>query len=186
VNTTQTATALLLALLAAAVLVLNQQDYVPGETGARTDGRDAYVEDMSLRVMDSNGLPVYNMTARRMTHYSESDQLVLDSPLLYMARADGSVWRASAERGESTSQGDRVWLRGTVDIQRMPDNSHGSLHITSTDILVKPTEKLAETDSTAVIITDNYRIEAVGLKADFGTNKLELRSRVRGTLDAAG
>ena len=59
------------------------------------------------------------------------------------------------------------------------------LHIRTSDILVKPNEELAETDKAVTISSAQYRIDAVGLKADFGKKLLEFRSRVRGTVNAA-
>ena len=185
-NAKQTVALLALALVTGAVLLVDLQDYVPGQAGKPGDGRDAYMDDVSLRIMNTDGVPVYDMTAGHMTHYSGSDHLELENPLLNITRPDGSVWHVSAERGVSTANGAQVWLRGAVDILRLADDTRGAIHITSTDVLVRPAEEQAETDSSALIITDSYRVEAVGLKADFKTNRLELRSRVRGRINGAG
>ncbi|MDX1697190.1 MAG: LPS export ABC transporter periplasmic protein LptC [Thiohalobacterales bacterium] len=185
-NAGQVITGLALLLLAGVIVVLNQQNYVPGQTGQRDTGVDAFVDGMVMDIMDENGVPVYRMTSVRMRHYDDTDLLELEQPVVHITRADGSKWELRAEHGEATSSGDRVWLRGSVALQREAGRQFGPMQITSRDVEVRPVEKIAETASAATIVTDNYRIEAVGLKADFTTNRLELHSRVRGTIDGAG
>jgi LPS export ABC transporter protein LptC len=185
-NTRLMATLLALLLVAALVVALNQQEYVPGATTAANDDRDAFIEDMSLSVMDSNGQAVYRMTAGTVTHYASTDTLELHNPRVNITRADGSHWQITAARGEAAVSGDRVWLPGVVDLRRSADSRQGAMHISASDVLVNPVGKLAETDSKTVIITDSFRLEAVGFKADFSNNRLELNSRVRGRMHGAG
>lgn len=185
-STTQTITIVVLLLVAGLALFINQQDYVPGQSAVSDDGRDAFVEDMSLQIMDDSGQPLYRMTAGQMIHNAATGLLELDRPLVYITRPDGSEWHISAERGEAAADGKQVWLPGAVEIRRLADSRQGALQITSSDVLVKPDEKLAETSRDALVITDSYRVEAVGLKADFRNNRLELDSRVRGTINGPG
>ena len=185
-NARLTVTALLLLLVAAVVVVVNQQEYIPGKPSARDTGRDAFVEDMTLSIMNGEGQTVYRMTAGSMTHHAGTDLLELHNPRVNITRPDGSHWRITAARGEAAANGDRVWLPGTVDLQRAAEGRHGAMHIAASDVLIRPGEKLAETERKAVITTDSFRVEAVGLKADFKTNRVELLSRVRGRIDAAG
>ncbi len=179
-------TALLLCLFAGVVVVVNQQEYVPGDTSAGSDGPDAFVEDMTLSVMNEDGQAVYRLTAGSMSHHPGTDLLELHDPLVNITRPDGSQWQITAARGEAATSGERVWLPGAVDLRRTADNRHGAMHISASDVLVWPVEKVAETTRKAVIITDSFRIEAVGLKADLRNNRLELQSRVRGRINGAG
>jgi LPS export ABC transporter protein LptC len=59
------------------------------------------------------------------------------------------------------------------------------LHIVTSDLQVKPDDEIAETDNEATITSDEFLINAVGMKADFNNDTLELRSRVRGHYDDA-
>ena len=185
-STTQTITIVVLLLITGLALFINQQDYVPGRSAVSDDGYDAFVEDMSLQIMDDKGQPLYRMTAGQMIHNAATDLLELEQPLVYITRPDGSEWRITAERGEAAADGTQVWLPGAVEIRRLAGPRLGALQITASDVLVKPDEKLAETERDALVITDSYRVEAVGLKADFRNNRLELHSRVRGTINGPG
>ena len=55
----------------------------------------------------------------------------------------------------------------------------------TTDLLVKPDDEIAETENEATITSDEFLINAVGMKADFRKDTLELKSRVRGRYDGA-
>jgi len=186
VSTRQALTILLLLLVAGGVILLNRPEYIPGNQATDSDGHDAFMEDMTLSVMDAAGQPVYEMTADSMTHRDDRKLLVMHNPLVHISRPDGSSWTISASRGEADDNGERVWLPGEVLLHRDASSSHGAMQIIASDVLVNPHEKQAETARKAVISTDTIRVEAVGLKADFEENRLELNSQVRGTINGAG
>jgi lipopolysaccharide export system protein LptC len=58
--------------------------------------------------------------------------------------------------------------------------------VVTSDLEIKPQSDTAETTAAAVIQSGVYRIEGVGMLANFRKNRLELRSRVRGRIDAGG
>ena len=87
---------------------------------------------------------------------------------------------------ESTEAADIIWLLGTVDIRRLSGADRGPLHIVTSDLLVRPDDETAETDRETTITSDLFRVDAVGMKADFSKDTLELRSRVRGRYDGTG
>lgn len=185
-NTRQALTILLLLLLAGGVILLNRPEYIPGNQLTRSDGHDAFMEDMTLSVMDESGQPVYEMTADSMTHRDDRKMLVMHNPLVHISRPNGSSWTISASRGEAADNGEHVWLPGEVRLHRDASSPNGAMRITSSDVLVRPHDKQVETARKALIITDTIRVEAVGLKADFEENRLELNSQVRGTINGAG
>ncbi len=184
-NARLTTTILVLVLLAGIVVVVNQQEYVPGDRAGGGGGRDAFVEDMRLSIMNPDGHPVYRLTATAMTHHAGTDVLRLQQPLVNISRPDGNHWQIKAARGEAAADGDRVWLPGQVELERTADSPRGAMHITASDVLLKPAEKLVETPGKALIITDRFRLEAIGLKADLENNRLELQTRVRGVIHGA-
>lgn len=165
---------------------LERQDNSQQPASVSTTGPDSFVEGIDLAVMDENGHLKYQVRAEHMTHFPNDDILKLSRPDIDIVHTDGAVWHIKAERGETTTAGDRLWLLGEVDIRR-PDTTTGSaIHVVTSDLLVKPEDELAETENAATITGDQYVINAVGLKADFRTHTLELLSRVRGTIEGSG
>lgn len=186
-NSRQTALLLILLLvLVGSGWFLYRQDDSQQQATVSPTGHDAFVNGMDLRVMDINGQLKYHVMAVSMLHYPRQERLELDRPVIDLSRRDGTAWRITSERGQTTASGEQIWLLGRVDINRPATGRTGSLQIHTSDLLVMPDRELAITDSAASIIAERYRIDATGLEADFGSSQLQLRSKVRSTFNVAG
>jgi lipopolysaccharide export system protein LptC len=174
---------LLLLLLAGTGWFLFQQSsgLQPATTSAT--GPDAFIVDMDLKVMDEQGQLEYRVLARHMTHYPNDKRFTLEKPDIRIMQANGDTWHIKSEQGEATEAADIIWLLGAVDIKRPATETSSRLHIVTSDLLVLPEDEMAETDYEATITSDEFLINAVGMKADFNNDTLELRSRVRGRYD---
>lgn len=150
-----------------------------------SSGPDSFVKDIDLAVMDELGYLKYRVRAKHMSHFPNEDVLKLSSPDFDIVLQNSSVWHITAERGETSTDGNRLWLLGAVDIRRPASAQGSAIHVVTSDLLVKPEDELAETDNAATITGDRYRINAIGMKAYFRTGRLELLSRVRGTIDGS-
>ncbi|MEN8204832.1 MAG: LPS export ABC transporter periplasmic protein LptC [Pseudomonadota bacterium] len=176
---------LLLCLLAGSGWFLFQQEISMQRETASTTGPDAFVEDMDLKVMNEQGQLEYRVKARRMTHYPNDKRFHLEQPDISILQSNGDTWHIKSEHGESTEDADIIWLLGAVDIKRLTSANSDPLHIVTSDLLVKPEDEIAETDNESTISSGLFRVNAVGMKADFSKDTLELRSRVRGRYDAS-
>lgn len=186
-NHKQLALAALLALLViASSWFSREQERLTTPLVAQQPGPDAFAENINLEIMDRAGHPLYHLRAANMEYYQDEDRLQLTGPLLDVTRSNGTHWQLSAEGGRTDSSGDPVWLQGKVEIHRLASDSSKPLEILAEDLLVQPAAALAETDHAASITGNGYQLETVGLDADFGNNRLKLRSRVRGQLNDEG
>jgi lipopolysaccharide export system protein LptC len=165
---------------------LDRQDSSQRPASVSATGPDSFVEDIDLAVMDEQGYLQYRVRAEHMRHFPHDDMLKLNRPDIDITHTDGAVWHITAERGETTTAGDRLWLLGEVDIHRPETTTGSAIRVITSDLLVKPEDELAETENAATITGDRYVINAIGLKADFRTGVLELLSRVRGTIEGSG
>jgi lipopolysaccharide export system protein LptC len=138
---------------------------------------------MDLKVMNEQGRLEYRVKAHRMTHYPGDERFELEAPDIRILQASGETWHILSEQGETTEAADIIWLLGAVDIRRLQSTSSEPLHIVTSDLLVKAEEELAETDNAAVMTSGQFRVEGVGIKADFKNDTVELRSSVRGRYD---
>jgi len=173
---------LLLLVTGSGWFLVTQGDSLPRETASAT-GPDAFVRDMDLKVMNEQGQLAYRVKTLQMKHYPNDERFTLEQPDIKILQANGDVWRIISEHGEATEAADIIWLLGAVDIKRLPTETSSQLHIVTSDLLVKPDDEIAETDNEATITSDDFLINAVGMKADFSKDILELRSRVRGRYD---
>ena len=174
---------LLVVIIGAGWFLDDRHSWLQDFTVSRT-GPDSFVSGMHLEVMDTSGRLRYRITADTMTHYPNSEELELQRPLIDLQQHNGNSWRISAETGETTDTGDLIQLLGKVDIRR--SGASGPLQVRTRNLLVKPEQAYATTDSAATITAPGHRVDSVGLEADLNNNTLELRSRVRGTINAAG
>jgi len=175
---------LLLLVTGSGWFLVTQESSLQLETASAT-GPDAFVKDMDLKVMNEQGQLGYRVKARHMTHYPSDERFKLEQPDIRILQANGDTWLINSEHGETTEAADIIWLLGAVDIKRPPTETSSRLHIVTTDLLVKPDDEIAETENEATITSDEFLINAVGMKADFRKDTLELRSRVRGRYDGA-
>jgi len=182
-------TTVLLLLLVAVIgtgWYLQQQGADMQQSSAGSTGPDAFVSGMQLTVMDETGQEKYRIESDSMTHFPEDEHFKMTRPRFDITRPDGTVWHITAERGQTTPDNDQLWLLGEVDIRRPGSSKVSSLHVKTSDMLIKPDEETAETANAVTITAEGYLVTAVGLKADLRKSLLELRSRVQGTIDAAG
>ena len=152
------------------------------ELSVSRSGPDSFVSGMHLDIMDTSGQLRYRITADNMVHYPNSDQLDLQRPLIDLQQHNGNTWRISAETGETADSGDLIRLLGKVDIRR--SGVSGPLQVHTRDLLVKPEQAYATSNSAATITAPGLRVDAIGFEADLDDNTLELHNRVRGRIDA--
>jgi LPS export ABC transporter protein LptC len=184
VSNTRNAILLLVALLVAITSWFSRQQKSDDDATLATErGPDAYADDVTIRVMSPAGRPVYHLLAKHIAWFPQSEQLALRQPRLEVTRPDGTRWQITAEHGRTGRAGDPVTLTGEVIIHRLASNTQNPMEIRTADVTVLSDARMALTDHTARVTGPGYQFEAEGLTADFGQNRLELRSRVRGQLD---
>jgi len=181
---------LLTALLAGAALsgwlLYQGQDILAERAAPSPHGPDLFVDGMDLRVLGEDGHVHYRVQSIRMEHYPYDDHSELTTPDMQLFSNQQIAWNAHAERGRVTDDGNTVWLIGRVEIDRPPQSGQRPLRVETSDLLVKPQTDTAETREAAVIESGAYRIEGVGMLANLRENRLDLRSKVRGRIDAGG
>ena len=182
-NTRKTLQLVLFFLVIATGWFLKSPDNGSPVATSQEQGPDVFANRIEVTVLDESGQSAYRIVADSLLHSPNAQRFDLSRPVIEVNRPGGTRWNISSERGQMTDQGDLVWFLGEVNMQRQGSNP---LHIQTSDILVKPDEELAETDKAVTVSSALYKIDAIGLKADFRKKLLEFRSRVRGTIHAAG
>lgn len=149
-------------------------------------GSDLYVENMDLQLLDDSGRLQYRVMAERMDHFPYDDHAELLRPVLHVFNDEQATWQIESEHGEITTGYGSVMLNGQVDIRRLQAPGVRPLNIVTSDLRIVPEQETATTENRIVIQSGRYRLESVGMRADLKNHRLELKSRVRGRIDAAG
>ncbi len=180
--------ALALAALAAfsGWLLQTAEQAAPVRASGERHDPDFYLKDFTLTTMDKSGAPRNRLESPYMVHYADDDTSEVTTPRMQVFRKDAPPWQIDAGSGVILSEGKVVLLRdGVVISQNNPQNGqHTTLR--TPDLTVTPDSESAETAS-PVNFTDSAGnvVDAVGMRANFRDERLELLSQVRGSYVAA-
>lgn len=107
----------------------------------------------------------------------------IEQPALDWYQPDGQTrkWRLQAEQGWVSADQQLVRLEGEVTMVRTADSGEPPMTITTRDVLVRPSERYAETAAPMRAVTPQGEFRAVGVRAWLDQERLELLSEVRGT-----
>jgi lipopolysaccharide export system protein LptC len=141
---------------------------------------------MDLKLINTDGMLHYHVTADRLDHYPNDDRAELTRPVMHVYTGDRPTWEIQSDSGRISSGNETVWLLGAVEVRRLATPETRPLAIYTRDLMVKPEAQTAETVNMTRIRSDRFEVESTGLHADFINNRLELKSRVRGRFDVAG
>jgi lipopolysaccharide export system protein LptC len=176
-------------LLAAALITgwfVQDQGILKDQAPASPRGPDLFVNGMDLRIIGEDGHVHYRVQASRMEHFPYDDHSDLMDPFIQVFSQQKAIWDARSDRGRVADQGDTLWLLGRAVINRQALADQQAVNVVTSDVMVKPRADTAETSAAAVITSGRYRIEGVGMLANFREGRLDLHSRVRGRIDAGG
>lgn len=147
---------------------------------------DYYMENFTQTTMNAAGGPLHRLSAEMMLHYPDDDSTELVRPVLEVYNEAATPWRVRAEKGWVSANSDVVLLTGEVHIWRDSENGERELDVLTRDLRVLPRERYAETDKPTRIHAPGVLYTAVGMRAVFQEDRLELLSRVRGRHEPEG
>lgn len=141
--------------------------------------RDYYITDMVRTTMGLQGELRNVLRAELVEHFPDDDSTELASPHLEIYNGESQPWHVIAERGWVSSGNDVVLLHGDVEIWRAGDAGERIYEVITSELRVLPKEQYAETDNPATIIGPSTVTHAIGMRANFAHDRLELLERVR-------
>lgn len=141
--------------------------------------RDYYITDMVRTTMGAEGELKNVLTAELVEHFPDDDSTELASPHLQIYNGDVEPWHVIAERGWVSSGNDVVLLHGEVEIWRDGEHGERQYEVLTSELRVLPKEQYAETDNPTTIIGPSTVTHAIGMRANFAHDRLELLERVR-------
>lgn len=156
-------------------------------TADKSEGRalkahepDYYMENFTQSRMNEQGKLHHRLSAELMLHYADDDSTELVRPVLAVYNEAPTPWQVRAEKGWVSANREIVLLTGEVHIWRDGSNGERELDVFTRDLRVRPDERYAETAKPTRIRGPGVLYHAVGMRAVFKENRLELLSRVRG------
>lgn len=146
---------------------------------------DYYIDDFRVINMGEHGRPRSQLNGAKLVHFPGDDHSVVTDPRLVFYPRQGSAWHVSATHAWMASNDRLVKLQGAVHIQRPASAANRPVSVDTRDLQVDPDKSYAETGAQTVIHAPGARLEGLGMRAWFDSQRLELLSSVRGSYQRA-
>jgi LPS export ABC transporter protein LptC len=180
-------TFLLVAVLFAALSIWLPEEQRSENTALSGDKKtapDSFMENFTVSHFDKKGRLRYKLEANRLRHYDHNDYSEFSQPRFSAYRPQQQRWVVEAESGHSLNGTEKVFLNGSVTLQKQDKNNLASLQIRTHDVIIQPANDYAETAKAITIRrlgnAQHATIKAVGLQIHFREGQLRLLSQVRG------
>ncbi|VAX05488.1 Lipopolysaccharide export system protein LptC [hydrothermal vent metagenome] len=142
---------------------------------------DYFVDDFSISYMNIEGKLERTLSAEHMKHYPDDDSTELTRPHLVIYEADTPPWKIRSETGWVSGDGTLVLLNGEVKIDRAAAPGIRPLHITTSNMRIRPKEHYAETDEKTKLRSNHDVQTSVGMQAWLKKPiRIKFLSKVRG------
>jgi lipopolysaccharide export system protein LptC len=140
---------------------------------------DYYIDAMVRTTTGVAGELKNILRAERVEHFPDDDSTELASPHLEIYNGHPDPWHVVAERGWVSAGNDVVLLHGEVEIWRQNAAGERVYQVLTSELRVLPREQYAESDNPTTIIGPSTVTHAIGMRANFAHDRLELLQRVR-------
>lgn len=143
------------------------------------------VEQIRAVRLNIAGVREYVLEAPRLWQLPGQGGIRIDQPILDWYQPDGQIreWRLRAEQGWIAPDYQILRLDGAVVMDRTADSGKPPVTVTTRDVSVHRTDRYAETAAPVRAVTPDGEFRAVGARAWFDQERLELLSEVRGSYE---
>jgi lipopolysaccharide export system protein LptC len=160
--------------------LLSTSEAPPLPVGGEEARSDYYVTGAKLTRTDDQGRPEYAVTAERMTHRTDNDSWLLESPTMQLFTEAGAPWYGRAERGRIWADGKEAELLGEVRLWREGSPQNRPMTLETRDVYLRPQENYAETQARVVMRQQQSRLVGVGARVYLDEERYQLLSQVEG------
>ncbi len=154
------------------------KDDVPGNGDWSEAKRGFYLRDAVLYGTGEDGSPRYTLQADRIDQNVPEDRFDATTIHLKLNDPDGPPWLIQADQGVIPMDQAYIQLNGGVRARRDQPDPTFSLESESMRLLNE--ERVAETSDKVVIRYGQQQLTAVGMRAYFNEDRVELQSKVHG------
>ena len=140
---------------------------------------DFYMENFVRTAMNEQGALKERLYADFMVHYPDDDSNELVRPRMEIYNGSETPWQVMADRGWVAGNNEVILLYGEVEIWRSGANGEREFEVLTRDLRILPEDEYAETDAFTTINTRTSVTTAIGMRAKFGTPRIQLMSEVK-------
>lgn len=148
---------------------------------------DYYGEGLRNRSFDDTGKFEQQFNALRSTHYPAQKLTEFSQPQVKTVADDGEIWVIESLTGIHYEQDQRLVLKEDVQVAPLKtesdntviDKNKDSVLIRTSELTLLNQSKIAKTDKAVEVISNNGRIDAVGMIIKLDQQRVEFLSQVK-------
>lgn len=175
---------IVIAVLAAAGLTLFARRHLPDKLplSAKPSAPQPgyYMLDAKITQTGPDGLPLYQMSARRIQQNPVDQSFRLDTLQFVYHSGDAHDWTLTATNGFVPPDSRTVDLRGNVQIVGQPAAGSQAAIVRTSRLTVDTQTSIATTRERVEVVWGDRHLSAVGLWADLKAQRVRLESAVHG------
>jgi lipopolysaccharide export system protein LptC len=141
---------------------------------------DFFFEDSQITTMGPDGHLKNLLVSEKITHYSADDTTEILKPDMLLYKKDESPWHVTADRGWVSADGEHIFLKGAVTVDRSASAGNEAMNLSTSELRIRPKDQYAESDTQVTLKGRNYRATSVGMRVYLKQGKIQLLSQVRG------
>jgi LPS export ABC transporter protein LptC len=158
-----------------------------GETAATTtveEPRDPGYAARNARLVQTgtDGHPLYTLAADVIRQQPNEDTVELEQAKLGFHDTTGNLWTARGEHGEVGQNTGKVELSGNVHVAGILPGTQQPGEITTERLSFDTRESIVNTAAPVTFTLPGQQIKATGLHATLKDGRVQLQSRVHGTV----
>ena len=136
--------------------------------------------------LSKTGLPRYNISGAKLTHYPQTDSYEIEKPLLKNFGTERPPLTLRAERALADPNDNKIQLYDNVQMDRPASSVSEFFHLKSDYLLVLPDDDVMQTDKAVDITLGTTHLTGVGMFANDATREFRLAGNVHGQFQPAG
>lgn len=148
------------------------------QTDAGGPTRGFYLRDAVLSGNREDGQTQFELTARRLDQNLTRGGVDARELHLTLHEEEGAPWRVDADNGSIPADQSSIQLQGNILARR--DQPEPAFVLRTQSLRLLPRQQVAETEELVTITFGDQKLTAVGMRAYFKEDRVELQSKVHG------
>ena len=147
----------------------------------QTDNKspDFFARNARIVEFDTDGVLDSTLVAEEISHFPHNQITLLDRPDLWTYSEDDQPWNTTSDTGRILPDGETVELIDNVVMIQMDGQGKPEQRVDTEFMTVYSGQDLAETDLPIRLVNKTSVVNAVGMKAFYKQDFIQLKSRVR-------
>ncbi|TQV80176.1 LPS export ABC transporter periplasmic protein LptC [Exilibacterium tricleocarpae] len=159
----------------------------PAEPAPAATYPSIYLTGVEVVQFDEQGTVNYRFNAERSDHFQRKpgrqtagDYTEITTPYFIFYNNEGPPRYVRAREGHTDALGQVITLTQDVRVWQKNVDEQLQSELTTPKLVVRPDDQYAETDKPVRMLGADGEVDAIGMKAYFDQDRIELLSRVRG------